>query len=191
VSEGGESTINCKVVGPEGNLLTIPEVVQHVPGNPEGLIQGDPPVRDDLAALYVARREQLFRRARLMTGSDAIADEVVQDAFVRFHAGGRTPDNPAAYLNVIVANLCRDHLRRRHLERSLPVPTVGVFNNPDVDETWTALCRLPFRQRAVLVLRYYEDLPEAEIAEVLGCRLGTVKSSHHRALAKLRKELSA
>jgi RNA polymerase sigma factor (sigma-70 family) len=61
---------------------------------------------------------------------------------------------------------------------------------PEVDETWATVCLLPFRQRAVLALRYYEDLPEAEIARILGCRIGTVKSARHRALATLRRKLS-
>jgi RNA polymerase sigma factor (sigma-70 family) len=65
-----------------------------------------------------------------------------------------------------------------------------IVDDPEIDETWAAVCRLPFRQRAVLALRFYEDLPEAEIARVLGCRPGTVKSSLHRGLAKLREELS-
>ncbi|HEX2039468.1 MAG TPA: sigma-70 family RNA polymerase sigma factor [Acidimicrobiales bacterium] len=59
-----------------------------------------------------------------------------------------------------------------------------------MDETWDVLRRLPYRQRAVLVLRYYEDLSEAEIADVLDCRPGTVKSAANRALARLREELS-
>ena len=60
---------------------------------------------------------------------------------------------------------------------------------PELGETWLAISRLPFRQRAVLALKYYADLPEAEIASLLGCRIGTVKSAGHRALADLRKEL--
>jgi RNA polymerase sigma factor (sigma-70 family) len=52
------------------------------------------------------------------------------------------------------------------------------------------VCGLPFRQRAVIALRYYADLPEAEIAEILGCRIGTVKSARHRAIARLREEIS-
>ena len=54
---------------------------------------------------------------------------------------------------------------------------------------WDAIAALPFRQRAVIVLRFYEDLPETEIAELLGCAKGTVASSLHRALARLRKEM--
>ncbi len=65
-----------------------------------------------------------------------------------------------------------------------------IVREPEIDETWDALNRLPFRQRAVLALAYYADLPEAEIAELLGCRLGTVKSARHRALRALKKELS-
>jgi RNA polymerase sigma factor (sigma-70 family) len=65
-----------------------------------------------------------------------------------------------------------------------------LIENPDLDETWGVVCRLPFRQRAVVVLRYYEDLSEADIARTLDCRPGTVKSNLHHALARLKKELS-
>jgi RNA polymerase sigma factor (sigma-70 family) len=61
---------------------------------------------------------------------------------------------------------------------------------PEIDETWKAVVALPFDQRAVLVLRYYLELTEAEVASELNCRVGTVKSRHHRALKKLRQELS-
>jgi RNA polymerase sigma factor (sigma-70 family) len=59
---------------------------------------------------------------------------------------------------------------------------------PELDETWDMLRRLPDRQRIALVLRFYEDLPEREIADLLGCRPGTVKSLIHRGLARVRKE---
>jgi RNA polymerase sigma factor (sigma-70 family) len=89
-----------------------------------------------------------------------------------------------------VANLAKSHLRRLRLERRLPGPDRFFFDDPEIDETWEAVCRLPFRQRSVLALRFYSDLSEAEIARVLGCRPGTVKSSLSRGLAKLREELS-
>jgi RNA polymerase sigma factor (sigma-70 family) len=60
---------------------------------------------------------------------------------------------------------------------------------PELDETWGVLRRLPDRQRMAVVLRFYEDLSEAEIAELLGCRPGTVKSLIHRGLAKVKKEI--
>jgi RNA polymerase sigma factor (sigma-70 family) len=125
----------------------------------------------------------------LITGSDEVADEMVQEAFARLHERWRTVSNPAAYVSRTVTNLCRSEVRRRRHERdSLPRPV--MVGNPEIDETWAAVCGLPERQRAVLILRYYADLPESEIAAVLGCRLGTVKSAHHRALERLRRELS-
>jgi RNA polymerase sigma factor (sigma-70 family) len=144
----------------------------------------------DLANLYRTQREPMVRFARLLTGSTAVAEEVVQEAFLKLHQQGDRPQNAAGYLRVTVANLCRSHMRRLRLERRLPPRERLTFTDPDIDETWAAVCRLPFRQRAVLALRFYEDMAEADIARVLGCRLGTVKSSLHRGLAKLREELS-
>ncbi|MGH9172364.1 MAG: RNA polymerase sigma factor [Acidimicrobiales bacterium] len=140
--------------------------------------------------VYEAARGRLFRTARLLTGSDAVAEEVVQEAFLRVHMSRRQPDNAAAYLRATVVNLCRNHSRRMRLEHSLYDPPAAVVSCPEVDETFAIVARLPYRQRAVLVLRFYEDLTEVEIAEVLGCPLGSVKSSLHRGLAKLRKEVS-
>jgi len=144
----------------------------------------------DLASLYLREREAMVRLARLLTGSMVVAEEIVQEAFLKMHKQGTPPENPAGYLRTTVANVSRSHLRRLHVERRQPAPDRVSFDDPVIDETWAAVCRLPFRQRAVLALRFYEDLPEAEIARLLGCRLGTVKSSLHRGLAKLRDELT-
>jgi RNA polymerase sigma factor (sigma-70 family) len=89
-----------------------------------------------------------------------------------------------------VTNLCKSHLRRLRLERNASQRGDTPVLNPELDETWIAICRLPFRQRSVIVLRFYEDSSIEEIARVLGCRLGTVKSRLHRALAKLKSELT-
>jgi RNA polymerase sigma factor (sigma-70 family) len=132
----------------------------------------------------------MIRFARMLTGSAAIAEEVVQDAFLKMHQLGRAPTNPEGYLRTTVANLARSHLRRLRLERRLPPKQRITFIDPEIDETWAVLCRLPFRQRAVLALRFYDDLSEADIAQVLGCRPGTVKSNLNRGLSKLREELS-
>jgi RNA polymerase sigma factor (sigma-70 family) len=132
----------------------------------------------------------LVRLARLLTGCDAVAEELVHDAFVRLYARPVAPENPGGYLHTVVVNLCRDYLRRGARARQHPVLASLPETPPEIDETWTAICRLPARQRAVVVLRYYQDLPEVEIARLLGCRPGTVKSSLSRALASLRKELS-
>jgi RNA polymerase sigma-70 factor (sigma-E family) len=139
--------------------------------------------------VYATRRVGLHRLAFVITGSDEIAEEMVQEAFARLHERWRTVTNPAAYVSRTVTNLCRTEVRRRRRERdSLPRPV--IVGNPEIDETWAEVSRLPERQRAVLILRYYADLSESEVAEVLDCRVGTVKSAHHRALERLRRELS-
>jgi RNA polymerase sigma-70 factor (sigma-E family) len=153
-------------------------------------VMSGPGLSGDLTRLYRHQGEAMVRLARLLTGSDAVAQEVVQEAFLKMHQRGGSPDNPEGYLRTTVANLSKSHLRRLRLERRLPVPERFSFEDPEIDETWAAVCRLPFRQRSVLALRFYCDMSEAEIARVLGCRPGTVKSSLSRGLAKLREELS-
>jgi RNA polymerase sigma factor (sigma-70 family) len=160
----------------------------------------------ELTSLFRAKRTQLVRLAHLMTGSNAVAEEIVQEAFLRLRRGPKRHDGDGdgdghgdgdgdlgGYLYVTVVNLARGHLRRRRVEerhaRSLPADR-PVTGDPEIDETWSAMRRLPAAQRAVLVLRFYEDLPETEIARLLGCRPGTVKSRLHRGLERLRKDLS-
>jgi len=144
----------------------------------------------DFNLIYGRQRSAMVRLARFLTGSLEVAEELVQEAFVKLQFAPTVVQDPEYYLRTIVANLSRGHLRRMRLERAFRPEVRIVLAAPEIDETWAALCRLPFRQRAVLALRYYDDLSEAEIARVLGCRIGTVKSSHHRAVAALRRELS-
>jgi RNA polymerase sigma-70 factor (sigma-E family) len=132
----------------------------------------------------------MIRLARLLTGSTAAAEEIVQEALLRIYQRRQQLDNPEAYLRVTVTNLCKSHLRRLRLERSVVQQEDLHVLNPEIDETWEALCSLPFRQRSVIVLRFYEDLSIEEIAHLLGCRIGTVKSRLHRGVEKLRSELS-
>jgi len=155
-----------------------------------GTVVADPANGLDLSDLFARQRESMVRLARLFIGSAAIAEEIVQDAFLKMHRLSKPPDNADAYLRTTVANLSKNYLRRLRLERR-PVPAEHVtLSTPEIDETWTTLRKLPFRQRAVLVLRFYEDMSEADIAETLHCRPGTVKSNLHRGLEKLRSELS-
>jgi DNA-directed RNA polymerase specialized sigma24 family protein len=119
---------------------------------------------------------------------------VVQDAFVAAARRWSTVESADAYLRMAVVNgslsihrrTGRERDKTARLGRLTSVVTVGI---PEVDETWDVLRRLPDKQRAALVLRFYEDLPEAEIARLLDCRPGTVKSLVHRGLLRTRKAL--
>ena len=135
--------------------------------------------------MYRSRWAPMVRLARLLTGSDPAAEELVQDAFLRVRLQWDLVENPASYLRAAVVNGCRNYQRRRKIERR-QIPAVGVADD-DRFELRGALEALPMRQRSAVVLRYYEDLPEAEIAELLDCSVPAVKSLLHRAVQDLRK----
>jgi RNA polymerase sigma-70 factor (sigma-E family) len=142
-------------------------------------------------AVFSDLRVPMVRLAHVITGSNEVAEEIVQEAFMRLHRRWADVENPPAFLRTVVTNLCRTEVRRSRLTLGRAQRTVDTtMGEPDLDETWAAVCRLPFRQRAVVALRYYGDLPEAEIASILGCRIGTVKSARHRAMTRLREEIS-
>lgn len=148
---------------------------------------------DDFDALYRAEYPPLVRLAALLVGSKAVAEEVVQDAFVRSRSALAGTDRPAAYLRVAVVNGCRSVHRRRavalvHVPRRGLLPAAA---EPELRELADVLAMLPARQRQVLVLRYYADCTESEIAELLGCQPGTVKSLAHRGLTRMRALLQA
>jgi RNA polymerase sigma-70 factor (sigma-E family) len=155
-----------------------------------GRIRPDSAAPDPFADFYRAQHEPMLRLAYLLTQSRAIAEELVHDAFIRVQPRWAGLDEPAAYLRRAVTNACYSYHRRRHLEQAVIPEPGGTAYAPEHDEMWDALAALAPRRRAVLVLRYYLDLSEAEIADALGCRPGTVKSMGHRALADLRKALT-
>ena len=144
--------------------------------------------RPDLEVVYRDERLALLRLAFLLVGSREAAEDVVQTAFAAAHRHWATIDNPAAYLRRVVVNQAKDSHRRRYRKSSIASPT-AVTHLPDVDETWAVIQQLPDRQRAVVVLRFYEDLPLTDIARVLDCPEGTVRSALHRALKRLRRTL--
>jgi RNA polymerase sigma-70 factor (sigma-E family) len=146
-----------------------------------------PDPTEALEALFRSHYRGMVRLAFAMTGSAAVAEELVQDCFVRLHRRIVRLEHPAAYLRTAVVNACREHHRRRYLERTRHPEPLPESAPPEVRELWDALAVLNPRQRAAVVLRFYEDLSEAEIATELGCRPGTVKSLLSRALAKLRE----
>ncbi|MFU8870780.1 SigE family RNA polymerase sigma factor [Micromonospora sp. SL4-19] len=142
----------------------------------------------------VSRSPRLLRTAYLLTRDWASAEDLLQTALARaWEAWRRIDGDPEPYVRRIIVNAYASSWRRRW-RGELPtadLPEVAVEADPhigldDRDRLWRALGRLPRRQRAVLVLRYFEDLSEAEIADVLGCSIGTVKSQASRAVAKLR-----
>jgi RNA polymerase sigma-70 factor (ECF subfamily) len=133
--------------------------------------------------------------AYLLTGDHARAEDLVQHAFAATYRHWRriSPESAEAYVRRAVLNAHLSWWRRgwsRHEQLFGEVPDRAgadpMVSLEERDEMWAALAELPPRQRAVLVLRYYEDLPEAEIARVLDISPGTVKSQAARALARLR-----
>jgi RNA polymerase sigma-70 factor (sigma-E family) len=148
-----------------------------------------------VGALYRAQAVGLIRLAYLMIGDRAAAEDVVQDAFCGLYRNwGRLadPSGALAYVRSSVLNGCRSVLRRRALGLRVTMyqPPAGsaeaaVLGREERQEVLRAVRRLPHRQREALVLRFYLDLPDPEIARVMGIRPGTVRSATHRALKAL------
>ncbi|TDD66886.1 RNA polymerase sigma factor [Jiangella aurantiaca] len=140
---------------------------------------------------YREQRLPLLRFAYLLCGSRETSEDVVQSAFASAQSRWDQIQSPASYLRRSVLNLVKDGQRRRYrLATLVPVAqSEAVVLPPEVDETWTLIQHLPWPQRAVVVLHYYEDLPLVEIAQVLERSESTVRSDHRRALDKLRKAL--
>jgi RNA polymerase sigma-70 factor (sigma-E family) len=140
---------------------------------------------------YGTEHRRMVHVALLLTGSIETAQDVVQDSFVRVYGHWGRMRDPAGYLYRSVVNGCRSHHRRAEREQRLRDRAGRARSEPAVpvgaDEMTDALATLPYRQRAALVLRFYDDLSEADAAAALGCRPGTVGSLVHRGLAQLRK----
>ncbi len=150
-----------------------------------------------LAELYAQHASGALRLAYLLTGDATLAEDLVQDAFVRL-AGRllhvRDPGGFHAYLRQTIVNLARSHFRRRAIERRFierqggPQP-VEAPDLSDRERTRRALMQLPLRQRTAVVLRYYEDMSEAQVADLMNCRPGAVKSLVFRGMSTLRETL--
>ncbi len=142
----------------------------------------------------------LYRYAYLLTGHHADAEDLAQQTLLKAHrswARIQQADSPMAYLRRMVTNAYLSHRRPKGRRLELltdsppeagPAPAGGPEERMVL---WPHVKSLPPRQRAVIVLRYYEDLSEAEIADVLGCAPGTVKSTAHQALRALRAALGS
>ena len=153
--------------------------------DPVGGVQ-EPYVARSFEALYADEVDAMARLAFLMVGSNEQAEELVHDAFARLYERWDRVDNPGAYLRTCVVNGCKDCLWCCSVEPRHPT-TPTTTTEDEVDHLADVLAALPVKQRAVVVLRYYEDRSEADIADLLGVRPGTVKSLLHRGLARLRE----
>lgn len=142
-------------------------------------------------ALYFAHFASLMRIGFCLTGSNEVAEDLVQDTFVRCWARLGGLDEPGAYLRAALVNACRSYHRRRLLASRAGVDSGAPRTlAADLVELRDVLIGLGLRQRSAIVLRYLVDLDDAEIAEALRCRPATVRSLIHRGLARLRKDLS-
>jgi len=145
---------------------------------------------DDFVA---GRSSRLLRTAYLLTRDHALAEDLLQSALTKaWFAWGRIDGNPEPYVRQILVHTYASWWRRKwngeHATDELPERPHDdhAGDTSQSHDLWTALGRLPRRQRAVVVLRFYEDLTEAETARLLGCSVGTVKSQTSKAMAKLR-----
>ena len=157
-----------------------------------------PEEQDEFREYVAGRSAKLLRTAYLLSGNRSDAEDLLQTALAKAYLAWpriRGVDNPDAYVRRIMLNQRTSWWRRSGGVREVPIErapdaaTRDDFAGLDLhDALWRALGRLPRKQRAVLVLRYYEQLSEAEIAAALGISEGTVKSQASRALAKLRDD---
>jgi RNA polymerase sigma-70 factor (sigma-E family) len=150
----------------------------------------DDATRDVFDAFVRARHTALLRYGTVLTGDPHRAADLVQDALERTGlAWSRVQQqgDPEGYVRRVMANRSISTWRRLRRERLVDQPPEQPHVDvPRDDVMWAVLARLPNRQRTVLVLRYYEDLSEAEIARVLGIAPGTVKSQASKGIAALR-----
>jgi len=146
--------------------------------------------RESFADFYRRERADSLRLARLLTGSRVGAEDVVQDAMTRVFRAYERIESPSAYLRRAVVNTAKSRQRdeRRHRERAAHAQRSATGDDSDF-ELLEAIAELPYRQRVVIVARYWGGWSEQEIAAALGCRPGTVKSLASRALNRLRSEV--
>jgi RNA polymerase sigma-70 factor (sigma-E family) len=188
--------VSVRGLGSEWNLLdgSGSEVSRKPPRGPSVAISDS-----EFSEFFAIEYARLCWLGCALTGSPAQAEELAQEALVRLWWRWRLvgqPKDPASYVRRVLVNRHRSLLRRAAVEaRSLAKTGPEQLALPAGDEQamvlWQAVQALPVRQRAVLVLRYYEDRTEAEVAQLLGLQVGTVKSRTHRALARLRDQLES
>jgi len=183
-----------------GRQASVPVMMADMTAAGQGHPELARPDRDVvLAELHRDEYRSLVRLACLLLDDRGSGEEVVQEAFVRVYQSWGRVDQPLAYLRRTVMNLARSRMRRRLVARRrvepVAVPDLSADERlvllDDQQEVLDAMRSLPRRQRECLVLRYYLDLSESEIASTLGISNGSVKSHASRGLAALAKHLEA
>jgi RNA polymerase sigma-70 factor (sigma-E family) len=180
----------------DGNLLDLWRIFMSMGSRTEELT----PTRDEVVELlWRSHHARLIRLAVGLTGDRTAAEEIVQDAFAAllrrwWHL--RDSSAAMAYLQRVVVNGARKQRIRSRLYSHATGASVEAEQSPGWDvesrtDMFAALSRLPYRKRACLVLRYYEDLSEAQVADLLGISIGTVKSQCSRGLRQLEVALQA
>jgi RNA polymerase sigma-70 factor (sigma-E family) len=156
----------------------------------------DDSARQDFTDFVATRSKGLIRLAYVLTGDQHAAEDLLQNTLVKAAANwGRIHTAPEAYVRRIMYREQASWLRRRARRQETAmaqVPELAGVDEVSVEARLAlrdALLALPPRRRAVLVLRYLEDLPESQVAEILGCSVGTVRSQNHKAVAQLRRAL--
>jgi RNA polymerase sigma-70 factor (sigma-E family) len=159
------------------------------------VVERSRPDPDTFAGVFNLHHRRAVRLAYLLCSDAAQAEDIAAEAFAKVFVRWQRGEvrDVGAYLRRTVVNEANSRLRRRYLERREASRRTGDDRGvqrlddgaADRDEVWRAIQRLPDRQRRAVVLRYYEDLSEAETAELLGCSVGTVKSQVSRGLTRL------
>ncbi len=185
----------------EAAVAAAPELVaEAVPDAVPEVVAGT--TVDHLTATYQAHYRSLLGLAALLLDDTASCEDVVQEAFIRVHSARnrvRDREKTLAYLRQTVVNLSRSALRRRILGLKLlskPMPDMasaeeGAYDQLERDDLIKAMRGLQRRQREVLVLRYFADMTESQVAETLGISLGSVKAYGSRGIAALRVAMEA
>ena len=153
-------------------------------------------------SFVTAHSPALLRTAYLLTGASSAAEDLLQDALVKLWLAWHRVEasTASAYTRRIMVNLATDRWRRRRYA-TVPVEEAERFADQGAARTFEAsedrafivgqLAQLSAKERAIVVLRYYHDLAEADVAEAVGCSVGTVKSTCSRALARIRTRAEA
>jgi RNA polymerase sigma factor (sigma-70 family) len=183
--------VRHRAVHPDPEVLT-PKTSDAGPAR--AAVGADKPAFD---AVYRAQRQPLVRVAYLIVRSEAVAEELVHDAFLRLHDNFAEVESPPAFLRTALVRLCLSWLRRATTERDRldRVAATAVLSDPPADtdlegdRLWAAVGRLRPERRAAVILRFHADVGYAAIAEYLGCPEPTARSHVHRGLRDLRKEI--